>query len=279
MQASVALILDFLSSLYNEGSSYSAINTAKAAILMFSSLATGKNFDNDTLILSKFMKGIFALRPSLPKYGATWDVSMVLDHLDTLNPPDSLSLLQLSRKLTTLLALLSGQRGQTIHLLDTSFIECSPSRLILRVKELLKTSKPGRHQGEIILPSFSQRPGVCVVSTYRAYIKKTRPIRKGNSRLLLSTLKPHQAVTRDTVSKWVKAILLASGIDFTIFAPHSTRAAATSKAAAKGISIDTIMKTAGWEKEDTFRMFYHKPISRDTSFASSVLQAENSSST
>ena len=275
MQSSVALILDFLSGLYKDGSSYSAINSAKSAVTMFIALATGRNFNNEALLFSKFMKGIFALRPSLPKYGATWDVSVVLDHLDKLSPPDSLSLLQLTRKLATLLALLSGQRGQTIHLLEVKFIECSSERLILRLKEMLKMSKPGRHLAEIVLPSFSQRPGVCVVSTYQAYIKKTRLLRKGTSRLFLSTLKPHGAAARDTVSKWVKAILLAAGIDFTIFAPHSTRAAATSKAAAKGISISTIMSTAGWEKEDTFRKFYQKPIARDTSFASSILQVED----
>ena len=87
LQGSVNVILDFLTSLYNEGSSYSAINTAKAAVMMFMSLALGKNFDSEAILVSKFMKGVFALRPSLPKYGVTWDVSVVLDHLDTLCPP------------------------------------------------------------------------------------------------------------------------------------------------------------------------------------------------
>ena len=59
----------------------------------------------------RFMKGIFNLKPSLSRYGNTWDVQVVIDYLDSLNTTE-LSLRLLSVKLATLLALTTGQRCQ-----------------------------------------------------------------------------------------------------------------------------------------------------------------------
>jgi len=59
------------------------------------------------------MKGVFTLRPALPRYNVTWDVNKVLNYLQKLSPLKSLSLLELSQTLLMLLLLLSGQRGQT----------------------------------------------------------------------------------------------------------------------------------------------------------------------
>jgi hypothetical protein len=63
------------------------------------------------------MKGIFELRPALPRYQTTWDVGKVLDFFRTQPQPSALVLKGLTVKVTFLLALLSGQRCQTIHLL------------------------------------------------------------------------------------------------------------------------------------------------------------------
>ena len=48
----------------------------------------------------------------------TWDVNVVLKYLKGLSPLESLSLLQISQELLMLLLFLSGQRRQTIHLMD-----------------------------------------------------------------------------------------------------------------------------------------------------------------
>ena len=61
----------------------------------------------------------------------TWDVSLLLNFLATQWPNEVLLLLALSQKLTTLLVLLTSQKGQTIHLLDLGDIVCSGNILIL----------------------------------------------------------------------------------------------------------------------------------------------------
>ena len=49
-----------------------------------------------------------------------------------------------------------------------------------------------------------------------------------------------------------------AGIDTNQFKGHSTRAASTSKAAEKGVSISYILKQAHWSQE-SFQKFYNKP--------------------
>ena len=265
------MIIEFLTELYQGGLGYSALCSAKAAVLNFLSLSVGLSFDKDADLFQKFMKGIFNLRPALPKNSTTWDTSVVLNYLKSQSPPDALSLLALSRKLVTLLLLLSGQRGQAIHSLDITTTSCTKDMLILRFDKLLKTSKPGSHLDEIVLPAYTSEPGLCVVQTYLAYVRRTKRFRSKQGQLLISTVKPHGPVSKDTVGKWVKATLQVAGIDLALYGVHSTRAAATSKAWMKGLPLQSIIKTAGWCSDNTFRKFYKKPITRSGDFANTLL--------
>ena len=57
------------------------------------------------------MKGIFELKPALPKYTEIWDVNIVLKYLRTFESVSSLSFKELTLNLTMLLCLTTGQRG------------------------------------------------------------------------------------------------------------------------------------------------------------------------
>lgn len=66
-----------------------------------------------------------------------------------------------------------------------------------------------------------------------------------------------------------------SGIDTKIFTAHSTRHAATSAAASRGVDLKTIKSTANWsEKSEVFQRFYNRQIvnKKDYSFARSVIR-------
>ena len=60
-------------------------------------------------------------KPSLPRYASVWDVNIVLKYLKQISN-DEMSLKDITLKLTMLPAVLTGQRCQTIHLLDISNI-------------------------------------------------------------------------------------------------------------------------------------------------------------
>jgi hypothetical protein len=65
-----------------------------------------------------------------------------------------------------------------------------------------------------------------------------------------------------------------AGVDVTIFKPHITRVASTSKAKAVTVSIHQIMKTAGWPSSRCFDRFYNKPIQSKNIFSEAVLSVK-----
>ena len=217
------------------------------------------------------MKGIFELKPSLPKYNEIWDVRVVLDYLKTFGASTALPLKELTLKLTMLLCLTTGQRGQTIHKFDINYIQDLDDRYRISVHEKLKQTKSGRHLTPIELLAFPEDKELCVVQHLREYIHRTDPLRKDHSQLLLSYVKPFKPVARDTVSRWVKQVLQSAGIDITKYSAHSCRAASTSNVKVKGLNIAEIMKSAGWSTASIFAKFYDKPVSNTSANFGSVL--------
>lgn len=269
------VLITFLSQLVHQGLSYSSVNSARSAVVTLVSTCTDSSELGSSVLLQKFMKGVFASKPALPKASFTWDVAVVLKHLKSRSPPKGLSLLELSRKLATLLALLSGQRGQSLHLLAVEDCECTDTHLVLRFNFAIKQTRPGKHVKETCIPAYPE-VGLCIVRTFQEYVKRTKPLRRpSDNRLFLTAVRPHKAISRDTFSNWIKKTLKVAGINLALFSSHSTRAASTSAALAAKTPLQTILDTAGWTNESTFRRFYHKPVVRDTSFASSLLNAAN----
>ena len=74
----ITIALNFLQMLFDEGKSYSDINTACSALSVIVQ-NEGSTFGN-LPIVTRFMKGIFELRPSFPKYTFIWDIQKVFDY-------------------------------------------------------------------------------------------------------------------------------------------------------------------------------------------------------
>lgn len=110
-------VLDFLVSLHEKGLSYTTINTARSAISAIS-LSEDQNTIGCHPLVSRFMKGIYKGSPPVPRYNLTWDVQPVLNYLASKSPVDGLDLKMLTHKLIMLIALVSAQRGQSLHILD-----------------------------------------------------------------------------------------------------------------------------------------------------------------
>lgn len=117
---------------------YSAINTARCMLSSVLSISSDKTVGQWPLVKG-FMKGVYNLKPSLPRYQQTWSVEIVLKYLQTLHPVRTLSLRFLSYKLVTLLLLLTGQRVQTIHCIDVDHIKIKENRIFIEIRELLKS--------------------------------------------------------------------------------------------------------------------------------------------
>lgn len=76
-QATIYDGLEFLMSLFRQGLGYSAINTARSALSAIITLGDKTTF-REHLLVTRFMKGIFELKPFLSWYTVIWDVGIVL---------------------------------------------------------------------------------------------------------------------------------------------------------------------------------------------------------
>ena len=248
----VVQVVEFLTALFHQGLGYSALNSARSA-LSTSIVCDGVPVGQHPLVV-RLLKGVFQLRPALPRNEVTWDPDIVLSYLKHLSPVKTISLKMLSLKLVTLLALLSGHRAQTLHLLDVKNMSISKNSAKFRFGDLLKQSRPGKHQAELSLKAYAPDRRLCIVTVLQEYLTRTREIRK-HSQLFISFIQPHTAVSKSTISRWLKQTLSTAGVDMSVFTPHSTRAASTSAASRAKIPIDSILQTAGWSRTVFLNLF------------------------
>ena len=176
-------------------------------------------------------------------------------------------------KTTMLVASLSGQRCQTIHVLDVNDMVLTKDRCTFYIQELLKTSRPGKNFGKLELWAYHPDKRLCVVTFLEEYVRRTKPL-WGSSHLFISYQKPHDSVTTDTIGRWLRKVLENSELDVRKHGAHSTRATSTSSAKTVNISIQSIMDAAGWSIAETFQKFYDKPMdTKAGSFGTELLHA------
>ena len=158
-----------------------------------------------------------------------------------------------------LMLLLSGQRGQTLHLLDTRNMFFTPSKVTFTLGDPLKTSGPKRHLSQITFKAYAPDKRLCVHTTLVSYLKRTLDTRGKVTSLFLTTSVPRKAASRDTLRRWTRDLMGSAGVDLSIFSPHYTRSASSSKAA-RYLPLSTIVKAKGWSKASTCTTYYYKPI-------------------
>lgn len=134
---------------YKSGANYGTLNATRSAIALISSHNIHKNG-----LISRFLKGTFKKRPTKPRYTTTWDTAPVLTFLENLHLLKKLKLKEATEKVATLLALATAHRLQTLALISIDNISISDSEISIKIPDLIKTSKPGSFQPELILPFF-----------------------------------------------------------------------------------------------------------------------------
>lgn len=270
-------VLSFLSDYFDSGKSYSTVNVARSMLsstlgMTKDNLEVGKN-----PLVSRLMKGIYNKKPPAPKYDSTWDPSIVLSYMIS-TAQSSLSILQLSRKTATLLALTSLSRCAdlaSIQLQSISFTD-------LDVSFVLSRPRKAQHSGplhKLTIGVWRQNPAICPVNCLKLYINQTASMRRDSNKdlLFVGSNKPHNPVSSSKIGRWVKDQLKVAGIDTDKFSAHSVRGAAASKAAANGLPIQSILNQGHWARESTFARFYKRSVisSPSDSVGHSILQGSN----
>ena len=221
MQLHEVVVVEFLTKLFDDGHGYSSLNSARSALSSFLCSNSGLTIGKFPSVI-RFMKGIYELKP---------------------------------------LALTTGQRAQTLHKVDICNINVAENLIIIPITELVKQSNPNRpNRFALHLKPYKECPDICVVKTLLVYLERTKTLRGTCTKLFISTIKPHNPISKDTVSRWLKTVLFEAGVETEIFTAHSTRAAKASKDFYNGIPIEEIIDQVGWSNSKTFQMFYNKVL-------------------
>ena len=180
---------------HKENCNSDVIAVARSALSAILTLKKKKTFAECQKV-SKMLKGILKPWPTFPKYTVIYDSDIILTYMGKLPNNSSLLLEDLTKKLCTLLLLLSGQRCQTIASLDLTFNDHSSEKFEFAVNKVMKTKKPGKHQQPI---EYSSHQGneKYVVNCLGEYIRRTELIRENigqATQLILLYAYPHKPI-------------------------------------------------------------------------------------
>jgi hypothetical protein len=289
--ASEQHICEFLADMFS--SSTVAVRSLKqyrsAIASIHQGFEDGSSVTSSTTVSALF-KGMFHERPPIQRVPPSWNLTVVLQ-LFTLPPFDSLGTVELkllAGKTAFLLAAVTAKRRSELQAI---FID--PSHMAFGATGVTLSFAPGflaKNQTEVFTPeplfiprirSLSSEPRDrlwCPVETLKAYIDRTREIRPdGCNRLFISLKKPHKAVSRDTLSRWIVDTIKLAYQRRSLDPPvgvraHDTRAVASSWAAFAGVPMHIIMRTASWRSQTTFTSCYLKDmLGQDAALAKAVL--------
>lgn len=171
----IGTVLDVLVTLHDKGLKYSTLNTAKSAISAVI-LPTNNHTIGTHPPVSRFMRGSYKSNPPTPRYHTTWKVQTVLTYLSSQDSVEKLDLKSLTLKLLMLIALVSAQRGQSVHMLDTACMKVTESSYEFSLPEHVKQSRPSFKMPSVILKAYPVNKALCVYSHLTEYLRRTQSL-------------------------------------------------------------------------------------------------------
>ena len=97
-----------------------------------------------------------------------------------------------SNFLLMLLPLVSGQRGQSIHLLEIQHVKMEEDLCSVDVVQYIKTSRPRAPHTRIKIASYPPELTISSYSCLREYIQRTQKLRGTETMLFISYVKPYK---------------------------------------------------------------------------------------
>ncbi len=248
----IAHVLSFLKRF--EGKSTSRVRTAVSAMKFF--LRVYNRLDlAECVLIDMFSKGAQNLAPLPAAKLSVWDPNKVLNMIQ--GRIRSSSFLCLAKEALILLLLATGWRvddawklsGEVTFVHEAAIFRFAQKRKcpIKRVYTVTQTVK-----------SFVSSPRICPVEAIRAFLICARKKRDNQKFLFVSST--GSRASKDTLRRWVRDELKLAGISASA---GSCRSASTSLAMERNMSIDVVMRSAGWTSENTFRRYYQREVLKD----------------
>ena len=110
----------------------------------------------------------------------------------------------LTYKFLMLILLVSSQRGQTVHSLDLEHLCVEEDKYVFEIDEHMKTSSPRNPNTRIEIARYEPDVSISPFTCLKAYINITKFLCKDETKLFVTYDRPHNPVSRDTISRWTK---------------------------------------------------------------------------
>ena len=161
IQATTEMEIESLNEYFKTRLGYSLVNSARSALSSIIKPVCNVPFGKSPLVC-RLLKGV-NIRPALPRYVTTWDVTKVFTFIKSKPTLINCDLKILPHRLAILLCLTTGQRDQTIKCLNLYCIKISGDNIVLFVPETLKTTRAGHRLPPIELMTFTDSE-LCLVA-------------------------------------------------------------------------------------------------------------------
>ena len=89
----------------------------------------------------------------------------------------TLTLKDMTLKVSMLLALLSGQRLQTLKAFFVKSITLTYTKCVFQINVPLKTTWPGRHMSALEFCEYTPSDGLCIVKHLKFYVNSTSTLK------------------------------------------------------------------------------------------------------
>lgn len=204
------------------------------------------------------MRGVFNLRPPVARYTSIWDVNIVLAYLACFMVETFKDRVM---KLSTVFMLLSGNRVNMLTHMKVNCLYITEKECTFVFDETLKHSRPNLNTTPMIFRAFPDHPSLCPVKMAWEYLEVRNKL-SDDASFFVTHKAPHTQPSPDTIARWIKDMLVLSGVESGKYTAHSCRHASTSSAMLRGIGLGTILKSACWSNVKTFKKHYFKEISQ-----------------
>lgn len=82
----------------------------------------------------------------------------------------------------------------------------SESRCSFSIPISVKQTRPGTHVYDLCFRAYLHDPRLCLVKRIQEYITRTMPLSGDETQLLISFVRPHKAVSKDAIGRWIKSV-------------------------------------------------------------------------
>ena len=247
----VNTVLTFMHGMYLNGCLYSALSSVVTirGCLKFS----------EHPLVSQYLKGIYNRHPPLPKYANIWDITILLRYYDNMDSNDNLQFKTLVKKTIMLFTILGARRKHALFTLSNGNIIFKENKVILSLNKTIKHTEPNTPLESLIYHHYPENQKLCIVNCLKFYTGM-RNVLVGEEikDLIISSWKPHEPVSHETISRSIKSELTDTGVDTFVFKAHCCRSASSSKAKVIGVSLNEMRKRGCWKSKHTFQTYYSR---------------------